>query len=861
MGGEESAEKEGGNEGSSFLAGRGWWRKVGHAPLVWVAVPFTAGKVATHYLPCFTQVSLPLAFVGVLVGYSGLRLATKKLRAAVTVRPSEARTKKTHSVGHLIALLGMCLTLGILAPAYDPWGTNRSSPKSLPSLVEPKGQSVRVRGVLESRVEDFTLPVGPLTTRNNTKRFQSRLRLTSLRQGNRWVPAAGMCILGMNGGQGPGHVGDELEVVGWLTPIRGAGNPDGHPRKNRMAILGTLNVNVGGGAIIVRRRAGFRWSGVIDWIRDRARETIEKHLPSEQHDLARGLLLGEATAFDGAEWERYRRTGVVHAFVISGQHVGILVLLLAGSCRLLQFRQRNVLWFLFVFLLFYTIFTGARPPIRRSVVMLSGVLGGYLLRRVPSWANAFAGAWLIVNLWDPTEMFRTGCQLSFLAVAALYWSIWLFREKQKTRVELLDEEKRPLAWKTLRNLSRWLLRAHLVSLLVWLSVAPLIAFRYHLVSFSGPFIGPWISVCIALALFCGFLLFLCEATFWFFAPLMGWCTSLFLSWATAIVEAAHGAPLSYWYVVGWPEWWVWGHYALVGGLVIAWQSPPVRMGFGYAILVWVVVGLLVPFAHRADDKLRVTFLDVGLGSCVVLELPDGRTLLYDVGAIRGPSVASQQIAPFLWHRGIQRIDEVFLSHADLDHFNGLHDLADRFAIGQVTTTPTFIERDAEGVRLTLKKLDEKAIPIQTVYAGARFHARDVTIRVLHPPANGPPVAENLRSLDLLIEQKDNTILLTGDIEKDGQKQLRNLPQCPVDILMAPHHGSPAANRVDLARWASPKIVVSCQRRRWDDEAEWTYKKVGVPYLSTWEHGAVTVISQDGNLEVNTFRTRKTFTIE
>jgi len=76
--------------------------------------------------------------------------------------------------------------------------------------------------------------------------------------------------------------------------------------------------------------------------------------------------------------------------------------------------------------------------------------------------------------------------------------------------------------------------------------------------------------------------------------------------------------------------------------------------------------------------------------------PDGRTCLYDAGAIAGPDVTRRQIAPFLWSRGIRRIDEVLLSHADLDHFNGLAALLERFAVGQVTCTPSFDKKTTAG---------------------------------------------------------------------------------------------------------------------------------------------------------------------
>ena len=61
-------------------------------------------------------------------------------------------------------------------------------------------------------------------------------------------------------------------------------------------------------------------------------------------------------------------------------------------------------------------------------------------------------------------------------------------------------------------------------------------------------------------------------------------------------------------------------------------------------------------------------------------------------------MTSRQIAPFLWYRGIRRIDEVLLSHADLDHFNGLPSLLERFPVGQVTLTPSFADKNTPGVR-------------------------------------------------------------------------------------------------------------------------------------------------------------------
>jgi competence protein ComEC len=221
----------------------------------------------------------------------------------------------------------------------------------------------------------------------------------------------------------------------------------------------------------------------------------------------------------------------------------------------------------------------------------------------------------------------------------------------------------------------------------------------------------------------------------------------------------------------------------------------------------------------------------------------------------GPEVTRRQIAPFLWHRGIRRIDELILSHADLDHFNGVPDLLERFAVGGVLLTPSFAGRDSPGVRYTLEALARRKIPQRIVRAGDRLTAGDVTLDVLHPPPKGPDGPENVRSLVLLVRHETNRLLLTGDLEGAGLDRVLGGPPVAVDVLMAPHHGSRLANGPDLAVWASPRVVVSCQGSpRSADPPGAAYESRGARYLTTWTHGAVTVRSTVSGLTVETFRT-------
>jgi competence protein ComEC len=277
---------------------------------------------------------------------------------------------------------------------------------------------------------------------------------------------------------------------------------------------------------------------------------------------------------------------------------------------------------------------------------------------------------------------------------------------------------------------------------------------------------------------------------------------------------------------------------------------------------WLCVGLLAGAARLPSDELRCTFLSVGHGGCVVMEMPDGRTILYDAGALAGPEVTRRRIAPFLWHRGVRRIDEVILSHADLDHYNALPALLERFTVGQITTTPTFSDKNNPMVEFVLAAIEQRGVRRRQVRAGDRLNAGEVTMEVLHPSAAGPEGPENVRSLVLRIQHAGRTLLLTGDLEGAGLAQLLRQPSRPVDVLMAPHHGSPAANTPDLAAWTKPRVVISSQGapRSASNRVADLYQERGARYLSTWTEGAVTVRSHATGLIVETFKPRQRFAV-
>jgi competence protein ComEC len=396
--------------------------------------------------------------------------------------------------------------------------------------------------------------------------------------------------------------------------------------------------------------------------------------------------------------------------------------------------------------------------------------------------------------------------------------------------------------------------SYAVTGLLFLVTAPLVASWVHIISPSGVVIGPPMVLLTSLAIIAGFLMLVAELLGGFATPVIAMVLRWLLTACDKVVLWGDQLPLGHRYVSDIPMWWLWGLY--LGLFALLWIKPiwDRRRWLGLCGAAWLCVGLLSGSLQPAPDELRCTFLSVGHGGCTILETPDGRTILYDAGSLAGPDVTQRFIAPYLWHRGTRRIDEVILSHADLDHFNALPSLLDRFSVGLVTFTPSFTAKASPGVQATMQALSTKGVPTRVVSAGDVLNAGQVRMEVLHPPAIGPDGIENVRSLVLRVRHAGHSILLTGDLQEPALSQVMARKTEPIDVLMAPHHGSRTSNTPALAKWANPRLVVICQSApRSTSPASDPYAIAGARVMSTWRDGAVTISSHSTGLIAEGFR--------
>ncbi|MFO0806171.1 MAG: ComEC/Rec2 family competence protein [Gemmataceae bacterium] len=526
-------------------------------------------------------------------------------------------------------------------------------------------------------------------------------------------------------------------------------------------------------------------------------------------------------------------------------------------------RQRRGAWIVMFVMIGYALLTGARPSAVRAAVMVCSLCGALVLRRPALPANAFALAWLVVIGLNPADPFTPGCQLSFLSVFVLVWGAgrW-FAPRELTPLEALIESTRSPWEKLARRSLRFIVFLYGVSLVLGVANAPLILAWQNIASPAGIILGPPLILLTSLALVAGFLLLFASIIGSWLAWPFAFVVNNALAACAALVHEVQSWPGMWVFAPGPSVWWLIGFHLLLAGVVLFDARPRWKCAAG--LFLWTAFGLLLSFESRSSDELRVTFLSVGHGGCAVIETPDGRVLLYDAGTSNGPDLVRRTVAPYLWSRGISRIDELFLSHADLDHFNGVPELLHRFPVGQVALTPSFAEKPSPGVAETIAALDRHGIPRRIAIAGDRFTAGEVGIEVLHPPAIGPEGNENARSLVLLLAHGERTFLLTGDLEGAGMEEALKRPIPAADVLLAPHHGAVNSNARrepdgrfspgTMAAWAKPRFVVASQEPRETIHLRAAYSPGGATVWDTSTAGAVTFRSRGTTLVAEAYRT-------
>ena len=623
-----------------------------------------------------------------------------------------------------------------------------------------------------------------------------------------YVPAEPMPIIAR---------GDGVEATATIAPPYrfwndGAGDPRPASARRGAILSGSAD-----DLVVVRPpRASNLVEPLVDRLRARLRARIVATFPADTAPMARALVLGEDD-LDERDSRAFRKSGLAHLLAVSGMHLVLVVMGAVGVLHALLVRVpplgdrfdvgRLAAACGIPFAWLYADLAGGSGSAIRAAWMCTIVLLARALGRRPEPWRALGLSLLAMSAVDPLVAYDVSFVLSALATAGLLGlspaiEAWLGDRRCPKLVA------KPLATT---------LAATIACAPVLATIAPELALGGLVANLVAVPLGE--AAALPLCLLHGLLEIWPNAEHGCAIAASGALVLVRLvargfAWATLPVPSPTPGQLAAFAVAG--------------------AALALRDRKRTAVLAALGVGMALEIATRVRGAphgvLRATFIDVGQGDSVLVDLPDGSAMLIDAGGLVGSpiDVGDRAVGAVLAARRRSKLRAVVLSHPHPDHFLGLGSALARVDPSELWDTGQSEEEGGAAAEVVAAMLARNVSIRRPAELCGAHEIGGARVEVLAPcPGPVPDRGANDNSFVIRIRYGRRALLFVGDAEHTEEAEvIAKTADLRADVLKVGHHGSRTSSTPELLARVAPEVaVISCGVRN----------RFGHPHASTLEH--------------------------
>lgn len=254
----------------------------------------------------------------------------------------------------------------------------------------------------------------------------------------------------------------------------------------------------------------------------------------------------------------------------------------------------------------------------------------------------------------------------------------------------------------------------------------------------------------------------------------------------------------------------------------------------YFVVLFCIFFTINSIDRTPFDKANVVMVDVGQGDCVHVRSNGGINMMFDGGGSRSKDIGKLILKPYLLQNKVGSLDLAGITHEDIDHSQGIKDLASTYKIKNI---------------------------VKGAYAGELAKASGVRVRVLWPFEDDEIEAgqDNEGSSVFRIDVEGISVLVTGDIGIETEKKLiekyNGSDMLKVDVLKIGHHGSKYSTSDDFLKAVNPKLaLIGVGKNNYGHPSPTVIdklKKNDIILYRTDVHGAIGLWKEDNKIKICT----------